>query len=104
MEPLSQLPLNATSMHLMNHSMIEIDDSSLADFLRDIMMPIPPISLAEPGPHSMDFLQQHNYYSGRDVFNFGMECMSGFQRSRFWMNQLAEYTTTRMELWHHPRA
>jgi hypothetical protein len=70
-------PVDCTSMHSMNNVMLDIDDSSLADFLRDVIMPTSPNSLAAAGSHSTDFIQQ-SYYSGRDVFNFGMESSLDF--------------------------
>jgi hypothetical protein len=62
-------PLEVSSTPLVDNALLGMDESSLAEFLRDVMMPVSPNSLA--GQHSMDFLPQH--YSGRDVFNFGMD-------------------------------
>jgi hypothetical protein len=76
-ETMHETPVDATSAHLMNNAILDIDDSSLADFLRDIMMPTPPNPLPGAGPHSLDFVQQ-NYYSGRDVFNFGIDSSLDF--------------------------
>jgi hypothetical protein len=78
-------PVDATSVHTMNNAMLDIDDSSLADFLRDVMMPTSPNSLVAAGTHSLDYIQQ-GYYSGRDVFNFGMESSLDFNDIDFgWM-------------------
>jgi hypothetical protein len=66
----------------MNHAMLDIDDSSLADFLSNVMMPTSPDSLAAAAPHSLDFIQQ-SYYAGRDVFNFGMESSLDFNEIDF---------------------
>jgi hypothetical protein len=70
-------PVDYTSMHSMNNAMLDIDDSSLADFLTDIMMPTSPNFLAAVDSHSMDFIQQ-SYYAGLDIFDFGMESSPDF--------------------------
>jgi hypothetical protein len=70
-------PVDSTSVHSLNNAMLDIDDSSLADFLSNVMMPTSPNSLAAAGPHSLDFIQQ-SYYTGRDVFNFGMDSSLDF--------------------------
>jgi hypothetical protein len=75
-------PMDATSVHTMNNAMLDIDDSSLADFLRDVMMPTSPNSLVAAGTHSLDYIQQ-GYYYGRDVFNFGMESSLDFNDADF---------------------
>ena len=62
-------PLEVSSTPLVDNALLGMDESSLAGFLRDVMMPVSPNSLA--GQHSMEFLPEH--YSGRDVFNFGMD-------------------------------
>jgi hypothetical protein len=62
--------------------MLDINDSSLADFLSNVMMPTSPDSLAAAAPHSLDFIHQ-NYYTGRDVFNFGMESSLEFNEIDF---------------------
>lgn len=74
--------MDPTPVHSMNNAMLDIDDSSLADFLSNVMMPTSPNSLAAAGPHSFDFIQQ-SYYSGRDVFNFGMESSLDFNEIDF---------------------
>lgn len=53
-----------------NDSILDFDDSSLAEFLREVMMPISPNSLVET--NAPGFLPQ-NYYCGRDVFDFGLD-------------------------------
>lgn len=58
-----------------NDSILDFDDSSLAEFLRDVIMPGSPTSLAEA--NAAGFLPQ-NYYCGRDVFNFGMDSSLDF--------------------------
>jgi len=70
----------------MDQSMLDIDDSSLAEFLRDIIMPTSPTDFGVPGASSMEFISQ-NYYTGRDVFNFGMESSLDFNDLDFgWIN------------------
>jgi len=71
-DSMHEASVDATPAHLMSNAMLNIDDSSLAEFLRDIMMPTPPNPLPGESQHSLDFIQQ-SYYSGRDVFNFGIE-------------------------------
>ncbi|KUJ14262.1 uncharacterized protein LY89DRAFT_649974 [Mollisia scopiformis] len=63
-----------------NDSIMDFDDSSLAEFLRDVMMPGSPNSLAET--NAAGFLPQ-NYYCGRDVFNFGMDSSLDFNDMDF---------------------
>ena len=75
-------PVDSTSVDSMNHAMLDINDSSLADFLSNVMMPTSPDSLAAAAPHSLDFIQQ-SYYTGRDVFNFGMESSLDFNEIDF---------------------
>ncbi|TVY14421.1 hypothetical protein LARI1_G005836 [Lachnellula arida] len=72
-----------SSTPLVDNALLGIDESSLAEFLRDVMMPITPDSLA--GQQGMDFLPQH--YSGRDVFNFGMDSSLDMNDGDFgWIN------------------
>ena len=62
--------------------MLDMDDSSLAEFLRDVMMPASPNSLV--GPNALEFIPQA--YE-RDVFNFGMESSLDFNDLDIgWMN------------------
>ena len=70
-------PTDTTSVHSMNNAMLDLDDSSLADFLRDVMMPTSPNALAGPSAQCLDFMQQ-GFSSGRDVFSFGMESSLDF--------------------------
>ncbi|TVY38132.1 E3 SUMO-protein ligase, partial [Lachnellula occidentalis] len=72
-----------SSTPLVDDPLLGIDESSLAEFLRDVMMPETPISLA--GQQSMDFLPQH--ISGRDVFDFGMDSSLDMNDGDFgWIN------------------
>lgn len=71
-EAVESNPMDCISMHSMNNAMLDIDDSSLADFLRDVMMPTSPNSLAAAGSHSTDFINQ-SYCAGRNVFNSEIE-------------------------------
>ncbi|TVY86961.1 Early growth response protein 1-B [Lachnellula willkommii] len=72
-----------SSTPLVDNALLGIDESSLAEFLRDVMMPITPDSLA--GQQGMDFLPQH--YTGRDVFNFGMDSSLDMNDGDFgWIN------------------
>lgn len=64
-------PLEVSSTSLVDNALLGMDESSLAEFLRDVMMPVSPNSLA--AQHSTDFLPQQYSNSGRDVFNFGMD-------------------------------
>lgn len=61
--------LSVHSASLDQQSMLDFDDSSLADFLRDVMMQASPPSALES--NTLDFMPQS--YSSRDVFNFGID-------------------------------
>jgi hypothetical protein len=76
-----------------NDSILDLDNSSLAEFLRDVMMPGSPNSLAEAS--AAGFLPQ-NYYCGRDVFNFGMDSSLDFNDMDFSWIDAQQY---RQPLW-----
>ncbi|TVY85354.1 hypothetical protein LSUE1_G000279 [Lachnellula suecica] len=76
--------LEVSSTPLIDNALLEMDESSLAEFLRDVMMPASSNSMAGQQQH-MDFLPQH--YSGRDVFNFGMDSSLDMNEVDFgWIN------------------
>lgn len=56
-----------------DESMPDFDDSSFADFLRDVMMPATPSALIDP---TLDFMNPSQ--SSRDVFDFGMDTSLDF--------------------------
>lgn len=74
-QSLLSLTDGSTTVPSSNDSILDFDDSSLAEFLRDVMMPPSPNSLVETS--AAGFLPQ-NYYGGRDVFNFGMDSSLDF--------------------------
>jgi hypothetical protein len=49
-------PVEYTSIYSMNNAISDIDDSSLADFLSNVMMHTSPNSLVAAAPHSLDFI------------------------------------------------
>lgn len=68
-EMMNDSVMSMPSAPLDDDSMLGMDDSSLAGFLRDIMMPASPHSLADTT--QMEFMPQA--YESRDVFNFGID-------------------------------
>ncbi len=62
-------PMMAMSSVPMEADMLDMDDSSLAEFLREIIMPASPNSLTDPSP--LDFIPQA--HPSRDVLTFGMD-------------------------------
>jgi hypothetical protein len=87
-------PMDVPPTHPINNTMLDIDESSLAGFLRNVMMPTSPNALAVVGAHPMEFIQQ-NYYIGRDVFQFGMNSSMEFNDMDFgWMNSQNTRQTT----------
>lgn len=73
-----------------------MDESSLAGFLRDVIMPVSPSVLAEQ--QDMDLLPQN--CSGRDVFNFGMESSLDMNEMDFgWINS---QNSLRQPTWNPP--
>jgi hypothetical protein len=92
-EAMHSSALNVTSASLEDDSMLEIDDSSLAEFLRDVMMPASPNSMV--GANALEFIPQS--YE-RDVFNFGMESSLDFNDLDIgWMNS----QNSRTPMWNH---
>jgi hypothetical protein len=67
--------IDATPAPIMDETMLDFDDSSLAEFLKDVMMPASPTNTFA-APNSLEFVPQH--YPGRDVFNFGFESSLDF--------------------------
>jgi hypothetical protein len=81
---MSSIPLNHESM---SGIISDIDESSLAEFLRDIMAKGSPMS---EDPISIEFSQQT--YSSWDVFNFGMESSLEFNDMDLgWINSQNNY-------------
>lgn len=82
-------PTDGTSDLLTDNSMVDFDDSSLAVFLKDVMMMHTPQSHPEE-PSSTEYLGQ-NYHYGRDIFNFGMESTLNFNDLDFGVIQSQNY-------------
>lgn len=71
---------NLNGSSVCNDPMLDLDDSSLAGFLRDVMMPPSPNSILTP-THMGDFIPQP--YPVRDIFNFGIEANLDFNELDF---------------------
>jgi hypothetical protein len=72
--------LNGSSVVLDDNPMLDMDESSLAEFLNQVMMPASPNALANPNPMG-DFMPQS--YPPRDIFNFGIDANLDFNDMDF---------------------
>lgn len=71
---------NLTGSSVSDDPMLDLDDSSLAGFLRDVMMPPSPNPMMTP-THMGDFITQP--YPVRDIFNFGIDANLEFNELDF---------------------
>jgi hypothetical protein len=71
---------NLNGSSVCNDPMLDLDDSSLAGFLRGVMMPPSPNSIMTP-THMGDFIPQP--YPVRDIFNFGIDANLDFNELDF---------------------
>jgi hypothetical protein len=72
--------LNGPSVVLEDNPMLDMDESSLAEFLNQVMMPASPNNLANPNIMG-DFIPQS--YPPRDIFNFGIDANLDFNDMDF---------------------
>jgi hypothetical protein len=83
--------LNASSTTVGGSPLLDLDDSSLAGFLRDVMMPASPNPMMAPNPIG-DFAPQ---YPVRDIFNFGIDANLDFNDLDFgWINSQNSWNFT----------
>ena len=76
--------VNGSSVVLEDNPMMDMDESSLAEFLNQVMMPTSPNNLANPNTMG-DFNPQS--YPQRDIFNFGIDASLDFNDMDFgWIN------------------
>lgn len=76
--------MNGSSVALDDNPMLDMDESSLAEFLNQVMMPASPNTLANPNTLN-DFMPQS--YPPRDIFNFGIDANLDFNDMDFgWIN------------------